>query len=116
MRKGNLPLSSFFPGQCHIHNVFRRLQGFATGDCDRDSQAIRTFLDDGHSLGCSQSYAKNMGLYGQRIGCLSLVCADKAEASAVESQVKVWAQLTFAAGLSAGTFILHLHGQPLAWT
>ena len=32
-----------------------------------------------------------MGLYGQRIGCLSLVCADKAEASAVESQVKVWA-------------------------
>ena len=72
----------------HVEPV-SSVQGFATGDCDRDGQAIRTFLDDGHNLGCSQSYAKNMGLYGQRIGCLSLVCADKAEASAVESQVKV---------------------------
>lgn len=41
------------------------------------SQAITTFLDDGHELGCSQSYAKNMGLYGQRTGCFSLVVSDK---------------------------------------
>jgi aspartate aminotransferase len=43
-------------------------QGFASGDCDRDSLAIRIFLEDGHRLGTSQSYAKNMGLYGQVSG------------------------------------------------
>lgn len=37
----------------------------------------------------SQSYAKNMGLYGQRVGCFSIVCDSPAEAKAVESQMKV---------------------------
>ncbi|KAJ9504960.1 hypothetical protein QJQ45_006388 [Haematococcus lacustris] len=63
-------------------------QGFATGDCERDAQAIRIFLADGHRLGCSQSYAKNMGLYGQRVGCLSLVTDDASQVAAVESQMK----------------------------
>ncbi len=45
-------------------------QGFASGDTNRDAQAIRIFLDDGHQVACAQSFAKNMGLYGQRVGCL----------------------------------------------
>lgn len=107
-------------------------QGFASGDCDRDAQAIRIFADDGHRMmlcqvgtrvqrpscgvshsaracciadGClllhprpplpqlqpsaPQSFAKNMGLYGQRAGCWSIVCEDEKEAKAVESQMKV---------------------------
>lgn len=65
------------------------LQGFASGDCERDAQAINIFMEDGHTLGCSQSYAKNMGLYGQRIGCFSIVTEDPKEAVKVESQMKV---------------------------
>lgn len=45
-------------------------QGFASGNPERDAKAIRIFLDDGHSIGLAQSFAKNMGLYGQRVGCL----------------------------------------------
>lgn len=26
------------------------LQGFASGDCDRDAQAIRIFAEDGHRM------------------------------------------------------------------
>lgn len=48
-------------------------QGFASGDPERDAKAIRIFLEDGHLLGLAQSYAKNMGLYGQRVGCLRYV-------------------------------------------
>jgi len=48
-------------------------QGFASGDPERDVKAIRIFLEDGHLIGLAQSYAKNMGLYGQRVGCLRLV-------------------------------------------
>lgn len=67
-------------------------QGFATGDCDRDAAAIRMFLKDGHRLGLSQSYAKNMGLYGQRIGAFSIVCNSPEEAGRVESQMKAVAR------------------------
>lgn len=67
-------------------------QGFASGDCVRDAQAIRIFLADGHLLGCSQSYAKNMGMYGQRVGAFSIVCNDKKEVAAVESQMKAVAR------------------------
>lgn len=66
-----------------------RYQGFATGDCERDARAPRMFLEQGHSIGLSQSFAKNMGLYGQRIGTISLVAADPGEAKKVESQLKV---------------------------
>lgn len=45
-------------------------QGFASGDPERDAKSIRIFLEDGHHIGIAQSYAKNMGLYGQRVGCL----------------------------------------------
>lgn len=40
-------------------------QGFASGDIDRDAWAVRYFIEQGHNILLSQSYAKNMGLYGQ---------------------------------------------------
>ncbi|KAJ1259490.1 hypothetical protein BS78_10G159600 [Paspalum vaginatum] len=63
-------------------------QGFASGDPERDAKAIRIFLDDGHQIGCAQSYAKNMGLYGQRAGCLSILCDNEMQAVAVKSQLQ----------------------------
>lgn len=48
-------------------------QGFASGDPEKDAKSIRIFLEDGHHIGIAQSYAKNMGLYGQRVGCLRYV-------------------------------------------
>ncbi|PIA33977.1 hypothetical protein AQUCO_03900093v1 [Aquilegia coerulea] len=63
-------------------------QGFASGDPERDAKSIRIFLEDGHLIGCAQSYAKNMGLYGQRVGCLSVLCDDEKQAVAVKSQLQ----------------------------
>lgn len=40
-------------------------QGFASGDTARDAYAVRLFVEDGHpTMLLSQSFAKNMGLYG----------------------------------------------------
>ena len=63
---------TFLPLQVKKHFPFFDMayQGFASGDPERDAKAIRIFLEDGHQIGCAQSYAKNMGLYGQRVGCL----------------------------------------------
>ncbi|KAH0448253.1 hypothetical protein IEQ34_022053 [Dendrobium chrysotoxum] len=63
-------------------------QGFASGDPERDAKAIRIFLEDGHMIGCAQSFAKNMGLYGQRVGCLSILCENEIQAVAVKSQLQ----------------------------
>ncbi len=48
-------------------------QGFASGDVDGDAFAVRQFLQDGHDICLSQSYAKNMGLYGERAGAYTIV-------------------------------------------
>lgn len=64
-------------------------QGFATGDIDRDAAAVRLFIEDGHQLVLAQSYAKNMGLYGERIGAFSVVAGSSEEAAKVMSQLKI---------------------------
>jgi len=64
-------------------------QGFASGSVDKDAFAVRQFIDDGHMILLSQSYSKNMGLYGERTGAFTVVCQDKDEAARVESQIKI---------------------------
>lgn len=64
-------------------------QGFASGDIDKDAEAVRLFVDQGHQIVLAQSFAKNMGLYGERVGAFSIVCKDKEEAKRVESQLKI---------------------------
>ena len=39
-------------------------QGFATGNVVQDAFPLRHFITDGHQVALSQSFAKNMGLYG----------------------------------------------------
>jgi len=64
-------------------------QGFASGSVDDDAFAVRQFIADGHRILLSQSYSKNMGLYGERTGAFTVVCKDKEEAARVESQIKI---------------------------
>nr|CAD7569677.1 unnamed protein product [Timema californicum] len=40
-------------------------QGFASGDVAKDAFAVRHFVKEGHEMVLTQSYAKNMGLYGK---------------------------------------------------
>ncbi|XP_078431180.1 aspartate aminotransferase 1 [Wolffia australiana] len=81
-------ISNQFKVKNHFAFFDMAYQGFASGDPERDAKAIRIFLEDGHLIGCAQSYAKNMGLYGQRIGCLSILCEDELQAVAVKSQLQ----------------------------
>ncbi|KAF7139920.1 hypothetical protein RHSIM_Rhsim06G0130100 [Rhododendron simsii] len=81
-------ISYQFKVKGHLAFFDMAYQGFASGDTERDAKSIRIFLEDGHLIGCAQSYAKNMGLYGQRVGCLSVVCEDEKQAIAVKSQLQ----------------------------
>ncbi|XP_076233039.1 glutamate oxaloacetate transaminase 2 [Calliopsis andreniformis] len=64
-------------------------QGFASGDIEKDSLAVRIFLKEGHQIALAQSYAKNMGLYGERVGAFSLITSSKDEAARTLSQLKI---------------------------
>ncbi|KAF4629788.1 hypothetical protein G7Y89_g8356 [Cudoniella acicularis] len=64
-------------------------QGFASGDTDKDAFPIRYFIEQGHNPALAQSFAKNMGLYGERVGAFSIVCADAEEKKRVDSQIKI---------------------------
>lgn len=64
-------------------------QGFASGDVDKDAFAVRLFLQDGHTLALAQSFAKNMGLYGERAGAFTVVCSSEEESKRLMSQLKI---------------------------
>eukprot|EP00466_Bigelowiella_natans_P008742 jgi/Bigna1/49449/estExt_Genewise1.C_480012 len=63
-------------------------QGFVSGDLDRDAYVPRLFKDMDIELVAAQSFAKNLGLYSERIGTLQFFLADGETASRVQSQCK----------------------------
>jgi len=64
-------------------------QGFATGCLEKDAYALRKFAENGLPLFVSQSFAKNFGLYGERVGTFSLTCGSADTVKAVMSQLDV---------------------------
>lgn len=63
-------------------------QGFASGDAERDAVAFREAVNFGLPCLLAQSFAKNFGLYGERVGSLSVVCTDTDQRDKVISQLK----------------------------
>ena len=63
-------------------------QGFGRGLAE-DATAVRLFAASGLQFLVASSYSKNFSLYGERVGALSVVCADQAEAERVLSQLKI---------------------------
>lgn len=67
-------------------------QGFASGDLDHDAWAVRYFVGQGVPLLVCQSFAKNAGLYGERVGALHVVSPDTETGNRVKSQLSVLAR------------------------
>ncbi|WP_028708676.1 aromatic amino acid transaminase [Propionicicella superfundia] len=63
-------------------------QGFAAGLVP-DAAAIARFAASGRPFLAATSFSKSMGLYGERVGALSIVTASPDEAARVASQVKI---------------------------
>ncbi|KAL2214301.1 putative aspartate aminotransferase [Sarocladium strictum] len=82
-------ISDAVKAQGHFAFFDMAYQGFASGDTDKDAFALRHFVKEGQNVALCQSFAKNMGLYGERVGAFSLVCADAEEVKRVDSQLKI---------------------------
>jgi aromatic-amino-acid transaminase len=63
-------------------------QGFGYGIVE-DGAVIGKFVAAGLDFFVSTSFSKSFSLYGERVGALSVLCADKEEANRVLSQLKI---------------------------
>lgn len=63
-------------------------QGFGKG-IEEDVYPLRLFAEASHEMLVAYSYSKNLGLYGERIGSLTLVLKDNLFSEATGSQIKV---------------------------
>ncbi len=56
----------------HVALFDSAYQGFASGSLDKDAWSVRHFAANGFDIIACQSFAKNFGLYSERIGSLSI--------------------------------------------
>jgi len=65
-------------------------QGYASGDLESDAFAQRLFSNEmNFEMFMCQSFAKNLGLYGERIGAVHVICPTADQQKAVTSQLKM---------------------------
>ena len=76
-------------------------QGFADGIA-QDGEVVRRFAATPGPLFVSSSFSKSFSLYGERVGALTIVAADRDEASRVLSQVKRVARSNYSSPPSFG--------------
>lgn len=79
-------------------------QGFG-GDLDSDAYAIRKAVEMGLPLFVSNSFSKNLSLYGERVGGLSVVCPNQEEAEIVLGQLKLTVRRIYSSPPAHGAYI-----------
>ena len=82
-------------------------QGFASGDLDADAYSLRMFVEKGLYPFVACSFAKNMGLYGERCGALHILAPNAAAATATLSQIKIEARAMYSNPPQFGAQVAH---------
>lgn len=80
-------------------------QGFGD-DLDKDAYAIRKAVEMGLSFFVSNSFSKNLSLYGERVGGLSVVCPNAEEAALVLGQLKAGVRRVYSSPPAHGGYIV----------
>jgi len=62
-------------------------QGFATGNMENDSWAVRYFLENNNEFFLGQSFSKNAGLYAERVGALHCISSTSQKSEILKSQL-----------------------------
>jgi aspartate aminotransferase len=83
-------------------------QGFATGDVEEDAYAVRLFANSGIDMILGQSFSKNLGLYGERIGCLSVLTQNENEKIAVQTNLERIARSEYSNPPKFGAMIVNI--------
>ena len=86
-------IAQIFVERGHFAFFDSAYQGFASGDLENDAWAVRHFVEAKIPLLVCQSFAKNAGLYGERVGALNVVARIEGEGEGgskrIESQLNL---------------------------
>ncbi|KAB8068852.1 pyridoxal phosphate-dependent transferase [Aspergillus leporis] len=85
-------LSDVFRRKGHFAFFDAAYLGFASGNHDRDCAPLRLFVEQGIPMLCATSYGKTFGIYGERIGILSIPLPTAALAKKAEKHMKLLAR------------------------
>lgn len=80
-------LSLIMKKRRHIPFFDLAYQGFKEG-VEEDAAAVRLFAAEGHEMLVASSYSKNFGLYGERVGALSIAAPNREKNEIVASNLK----------------------------
>lgn len=80
-------------------------QGFGA-DLDSDAYAVRKAVEMGLTLFVSNSFSKNLSLYGERMGGLSVVCPSREEADLVFGQLKAGVRRIYSSPPTHGAWVV----------
>jgi aromatic-amino-acid transaminase len=87
-------------------------QGYGEG-IEQDAYALRVLASAGLSFLVANSFSKSMSVYGERVGALSVVCADGAEAERVLGQLKATVRRNYSnPGMHAAGIISRVLTEP----
>jgi aspartate aminotransferase len=82
-------------------------QGYASGDLVKDGASLKMFEESGQEFFVAQSFAKNFGLYGERIGYIHVRCRNPDIAKAVLSQLKILIRQAYSSPPRHGAAIVY---------
>jgi aspartate/tyrosine/aromatic aminotransferase len=80
--------------------------GFGSGDMDADAWPVRRYARLGAEFFVAFSFSKCMGLYGERVGALHVVCKEKSCADALAGQLVRIARGTWSVCPQNGSYIV----------
>lgn len=82
-------------------------QGYASGSLEKDGLSLTLFQNSGLEFFVAQSFAKNFGLYGERIGYIHVLCKSEAASKAVLSQMKILIRQAYSSPPKHGAAIVY---------
>ncbi|KJZ77311.1 hypothetical protein HIM_03035 [Hirsutella minnesotensis 3608] len=85
-------LAAAFARHGHFAFLDASYPGFVTGDVEKDCEPIRLFAEANIPLLLAATYGKAFGLYGERVGILSITSSSRDLATRIERQMSLLAR------------------------
>ena len=85
-------LADTFQKRAHFAFFDAAYLGFVSGDVFEDAESVRIFADAGIPLLLAATYGKAFGLYGERVGFLTIAAPNSEVAKKIEVQMKLIAR------------------------
>lgn len=101
-------LAEVFARREHLAFLDAAYPGFVTGDVEQDCEPIRMFAKANVPIVLAATFGKSFGLYGERVGILTVTLPSRDVASKVEDHMKLLARAETGAQPAFGAAIVEI--------